>query len=132
MACPQCNAEKVIKNGNAKQKQRYLCKSCNYQFTIGKAKHKTDPKISFKRRALHLMLEGVSIRKIADILSVAPTTIANWKKEWSKIPSFQKFEKPEIYNYADSLKYITAKQHSENYTFLILDLETDISFMCKD
>lgn len=131
MVCPQCNSEKVIKNGNVKQQQRYLCKSCNFQFLPHKNKQKTDPKITFKRRALHLMLEGLSIRKIADILSIAPTTIANWKKQWNhpKFTALIKTTPPEYLDYNGSLNYITSRKNTLDYTILWMDLATDISFI---
>ncbi|MBE9175199.1 IS1 family transposase, partial [Synechocystis salina LEGE 06155] len=31
--CPQCGHEHVVKNGLVKGKQRFKCKSCQYQFT---------------------------------------------------------------------------------------------------
>nr|WP_315861539.1 hypothetical protein [[Leptolyngbya] sp. PCC 7376] len=31
--CSQCNAQDIIKSGFAKNRQRFKCKQCNYQFT---------------------------------------------------------------------------------------------------
>ncbi|MEB3309493.1 MAG: transposase, partial [Snowella sp.] len=31
--CPKCEHQRIIKSGFVKGKQRYKCKSCNYQFT---------------------------------------------------------------------------------------------------
>ena len=31
--CPGCNAAEVVRNGKTREKQRYKCKNCNFQYT---------------------------------------------------------------------------------------------------
>ena len=35
-ACPKCQNTIIVKSGVIKDRQRYLCKSCNYFFTVNK------------------------------------------------------------------------------------------------
>ena len=34
-SCKKCQSEKVVKNGIVRQKQRYKCKECGYNFVLG-------------------------------------------------------------------------------------------------
>ena len=33
MHCPRCKRQDAVKNGKARERQRYKCKSCGFQFT---------------------------------------------------------------------------------------------------
>ena len=35
MECKNCKSEKVVKSGKVREKQRYKCKECSYNFVIG-------------------------------------------------------------------------------------------------
>ena len=40
--CPRCQSASVVRNGHAHTgRQRWLCKSCGYQFTIGRRRRRT-------------------------------------------------------------------------------------------
>ncbi len=133
MNCPTCKSEHTVKNGIAKQKQRYLCKNCNYQFLDYENKESLSIKNASKRKALHLFLEGLSLREVARILQIAPTTLANWKKEWKSLSlkAIENPTKPENLDYPQSIKYIKARKNTSTYAMLWLDLETDVSFINK-
>ncbi len=77
--CPKCMARQIKKNGFVFGTQRYLCKQCGFQFTKA-APHGKDTKQ--KAMALSLCHLGVSAHQVAKILSVTPTTIARWQKEF--------------------------------------------------
>lgn len=131
MNCPTCKSSHIVKNGSAKQKQRYLCKNCNYQFLDYENKESLTIKNATKRKAFHLLLEGVSLRETARILQIAPTTLYNWEKEFELInlKSLEKTTKPEQLDYAQFRKYTNARRNAFNYIMLWLDLETDVSFI---
>jgi transposase-like protein len=129
--CPQCKANSIVKNGMIKNRQRFLCKICNYQFTFH---DKNAPKIknaSLKRRALHLLLEGIALREIARMLQIAPSTLSNWKKQWNK--SYIKFlirkTSPVELDYKNSIHYLEKRRSHQAYNILWIDMETDVSLM---
>ncbi len=133
MICPQCKSTETVKSGIVKQKQRFLCKNCNHQFLDYQTTSTFNIKNTHRRIALHLFLEGLGTREIARILQMAPTTLSNWKKEWSCIhlDSISKTSKPEHLNYTHSIEYINARKNASNYTILWLDLEIDVSFIAN-
>ena len=56
-ACPKCGSKEFRKNGRVQGRQRYLCQTCGYNFSVpkpGKAKP-----IEMQRQALYLYLEGM-------------------------------------------------------------------------
>jgi transposase-like protein len=60
MHCPKCKKRNNSKSGVTKERQRYVCKRCNYYDTVeqraGTAYQET------KRKALQLYLEGLGYR----------------------------------------------------------------------
>ena len=67
--CPKCNkVETILKSGFIRQKQRYVCKECNYNFTLHhenrKAKHQA-------RRNYH-----TTILDIAKAMGISATTVS--------------------------------------------------------
>ena len=133
MNCPQCKSTETVKSGLVKQKQRFLCKNCNHQFLDYQTTSAFNIKNTNKRIALHLFLEGVGLREVARILQMPPTTLYNWKQEWSCIhlDAIGKTSKPEHLNYIQSAEYINTRKNAANYTILWLDLETDVSFIAQ-
>ena len=80
MECPRCKQNNNVKNGIIKNKQRYLCKECNYSYTvaeIGKSH-------ALKRQAINLYLEGLSYRSIERILNVSNVSIMKWVQKLGK------------------------------------------------
>ena len=89
LACPKCQNNQIVKSGIVKNRQRYLCKSCNYFFSVNKLGKKIDD--YYVTKALQLYLEGLSFREIARIIGVSHVSISNWVKEF-------KIKKPENSN----------------------------------
>ena len=52
MQCPKCSSEKRIKSGIIKERQRYKCKECGYNYAV-ELKSTAKP-LSLKKQALHL------------------------------------------------------------------------------
>jgi hypothetical protein len=73
--CPKC---KIVakKNGFIKGKQRFKCRSCNYQFT-SQDKIRTPKRLSFedKLNVLYFENRGLSYRKISKETSINRTTV---------------------------------------------------------
>ena len=83
--CKFCKSEKLVRNGKARGKQRYLCNNCKREQTEGDGRIRYENKL--KRCAIVLYLEGNGLRGIARILSeifdakIYFQTIAKWLKQ---------------------------------------------------
>jgi transposase-like protein len=104
--CPKCNAEKVVKSGVVKDRQRYLCKKCNYYFTVNKIGKNIDNYYVIK--ALQLYIEGVSYREIERLLGISHVSVMNWVKKY-------RIKAPENNEYRPTYKILT---HSELIEFM--------------
>lgn len=76
--CPHCELEKrQSKNGRTRfGSQRYFCPACQRSYT-------PHPKAqgcpaALRQEAVRYSLEGLSQRKVARLLRVAPQSVANW------------------------------------------------------
>lgn len=78
--CPHCQHTSCTKSGIVKNRQRYRCKACNYNFTVEKLGKQIDSYYVIK--ALQLYIEGVSYREIERLLGVSHVSVMNWVKKW--------------------------------------------------
>lgn len=70
VTCPKCqNAERILKSGIIRDKQRYYCKNCNYHFVATNAKQKNAERT---RRSSG----QTSLRDIAKAAGVSITTVS--------------------------------------------------------
>lgn len=104
--CPKCEGNNVVKSGVVNNKQRYLCKKCQYYFSVNKIGKKIDNYYVIK--ALQLYLEGLSLREIERVLGVSHATISNWVKE-------SNLKKPDLLAYNPSYKILS---HAELQEYL--------------
>lgn len=76
--CPHCQSEKrQTKNGQTRfGSQRYFCSSCRRSYTPS-PKPQGCP-AALRQQAVRCSLEGLSQRKVARLLGVAPQSVANW------------------------------------------------------
>ena len=82
--CKNCKSKNTTKNGKARNKQRYKCKACKYNFVIGNA-HKSLSKQAKKAMVVMLYSMGkMSYSMLAKIFGVTNGTIHNWVKEASE------------------------------------------------
>ena len=78
MICKNCCSDSNVKNGYVRGKQRYKCKLCGFNFTIGDKREKISP----PARALAILLYGRGkasygfIAKLLKVSSVASNEIA--------------------------------------------------------
>ncbi len=79
--CPKCQGTNIVKSGIIKERQRFLCKSCNYNFTVRKLGKQIDD--YYVTKALQLYLEGLSYREIERIIGVSHVTISSWIKKYN-------------------------------------------------
>jgi transposase-like protein len=103
--CPKCLSEEYVKSGVVKQRQRYHCKKCGYNFTVQKEGKKVD--YYYVTKALQLYLDGVSYREIERILGVSHVSVMNWVKQFLKA-------RPEMKDYHPTYKIL---KHQELIDF---------------
>ena len=79
MDCPKCESKKYVKDGIVKGKQRYLCKKCNYRYTVKRRKYE---KTSYeKHRIIKYFLEGNSYRAVGKHFNISHVSVMNIVKE---------------------------------------------------
>src|SRR5690625_3036032 len=102
ITCPKCNAtDTIVKSGFVNNKQRYLCKTCVYNFTVRTVGKKIDN--YYVVEAIQLYLEGLSLREIERVLGVSHYTVSNWVKEYN-------IKKPDLSIYDPSYKIVTFEE----------------------
>lgn len=79
--CPKCQQQNIVKSGIVKERQRFLCRDCNYYFTVKKLGKQIDD--YYVTKALQLYLEGLSYREIERILGVSHVTISSWVRKYN-------------------------------------------------
>jgi len=80
--CPHCESESVKRHGFYEGRQRYKCKDCNKTFsdttnTVLTGTHYPDKWLAY----VECMLQGMSLRKIAEQLKIHVSTAFFW---WNK------------------------------------------------
>jgi len=105
-SCPNCGSENFVKSGVVGQRQRYKCKSCNYNFTVNKLGKRIDD--YYVNKALQLYLEGLTYREIERILGVSHVSIMNWVKKYN-------VKRPYHGNYHPTYKILTASELSSYF-----------------
>ena len=122
LACPKCQDNKIVKSGVINDKQRYLCKKCNYYFTVNKMGKKIDN--YYVTKALQLFLEGLSFREIERILGVSHVTVSNWVKEFNITkPSHGDYHPTyKIFNHLELIEYLKNKQQLSGAGMIITEL----------
>ena len=87
MKCPQCQSQKVVKNGKYRLKdkreiQHYLCKECRKRFSdktgTPMAGLRTSPEVV--AIALKMRSEGMGIRASGRVLEKSHSTIIRWEE----------------------------------------------------
>jgi transposase-like protein len=122
ISCPKCQDSKTVKSGIINQKQRYLCKNCNYFFTVNKIGKKIDD--YYVTKALQLYLEGLSYREIERIIGVSHVSISNWIKSFNiKKPTNTNYHPTyKILNHLELVEYIKNKDTISGAGMIITEL----------
>ncbi len=122
LSCPKCHNKQIVKSGIINSKQRYLCKKCNYFFTVNKLGKKIDD--YYVTKALQLYLEGLSFREIERIIGVSHVTVSNWVKEYKiKKPSHADYHPTyKIFNHLELIEYLKNKELLSGAGMIITEL----------
>ena len=81
LPCKGCGSAEHVKNGLARGKQRYRCRSCGLNFTD------TPPRgmpLAMKATAVLLYVSGLSMHRTAKLLGVSAPTIQAWIERFAK------------------------------------------------
>lgn len=94
--CPKCNnVERILKAGLVRNKQRYLCKDCNYHFILSNGKK--------NNRTVSGRINGqTSLRDIAEAIGVSTTTVS---RALNDRPDINEQTRRLIKELASSMKY---------------------------
>ena len=86
--CPQCQGERLVKNGSAAGKPKKQCKQCGYQFP------RTTPRgrpLAAKINAVLWYLSRMAMHRIAFLLRVSTQAVLTWIRDLATAY----YEKPE-------------------------------------
>lgn len=81
--CKRCNSINIVNNGKVRDKQRFKCKDCGYNFVMGDSRGKIRP----EAKALALLLYGsckASYGMIARLFNVSRTAVLYWMRTIGK------------------------------------------------
>jgi AcrR family transcriptional regulator/transposase-like protein len=78
MICPDCQSDRIAKNGRQQGKQRYICRGCGRQF-VDRYVDRGYP-LEIRQKCLDLHRAGVSFREIERSTSINHNTVINWVK----------------------------------------------------
>jgi AcrR family transcriptional regulator len=78
MICPDCQSDRVAKNGRQQGKQRYVCRGCGRQF-VDRYADRGYP-LEIRQKCLDLHQQGISFREIERSTGVSHNTVINWVK----------------------------------------------------
>ena len=112
MNCKRCEkSDQIVKNGQVRNKQRFLCKSCGYNFVEGdeRVRHENIIKRAFCV-LLYAMGKG-TFNFMGKLFKVSPVSVYKWiKKEAEMIQDFeisseiQEIEIDEMWHFINSKK----------------------------
>ncbi|RFS14500.1 terminase gpP N-terminus-related DNA-binding protein [Emticicia sp. C21] len=126
--CPQCDSGNISRNGIVKEKQRYKCKDCGYNFTVDKLGKSIES--FFVTKALQLYLEGLSFREIERLLGISHVSVMNWVKKYHIIiPGRKNNYRPTtlILTYAELIEFYANRENLRGIGVTVT--EVDDKFM---
>lgn len=107
--CPKCNkVETVLKSGIIRNKQRYFCKECNYNFTL----NHVDRKAKNKARKNY----QTTIFDIAKALNKSPTTVSRALRDYPDISESTKRAVKDLAKKMDYRPNLLAISFASNHT----------------
>jgi len=122
--CKKCGDSCVVKNGVVRDKPRFLCKGCGYNFTQGDGR--TEYPAITKQMAVRMYLNNCGFRRIAEILDIPLTTVFVWiqragqivdemvKQRQEEKGDIEILEMDELYTYVKKSQERAKKQVKES------------------
>jgi transposase-like protein len=124
--CPRCQSEKRVKNGYINGRQRYRCKFCKYDYTVGQKS--TAVSSDKKRIALQMYLEGLGFNSIGRLLKVSHVAVQKWVRKYGrKLDELRSEQSVEVVELDEMHTYIFQKKTIVGYGLLLIDMGKDSS-----
>ena len=78
LECKNCKSKSLVKNGIVREKQRYRCKSCGYNFVVGDGR--TNERVAAKKAmcVIFYSLGKGSYNMLAKIFNTWPSLVYRW------------------------------------------------------
>lgn len=120
--CKRCGGEHTVKNGVVREKPRFRCKACGYNFTSGDGR--SDYDAATKQMAVRMYLNNCGFRRIAEIMDLPLTTVFTWiqragqivdamvKQRQEDTGDIEILEMDELYTYVKKSQDAAKKQGS--------------------
>ncbi|WPX96192.1 IS1/IS1595 family N-terminal zinc-binding domain-containing protein [Candidatus Bandiella euplotis] len=132
--CKYCKGKGVSKNGYARKKQRYKCKSCNKNFTEGDGRKNWKYGNKERSMVIKMYLNNCGIRRIAHILNIPLSTVFYWIKQAGKVVdemvTNQKIEgdkkRIEILEMDELYTYVKKKRIKQEYGLLSIGTDSKL------
>lgn len=126
MDCPKCNSSDYCRDGIVKGRQRYLCRGCNYRYTVIQRSGTSDK--ATRRKALELYLEGLGLRSIGRLLKFSNVSVLKWIRTFGEELGDIKNDQPvEVMELDEMHSYIGHKKIIAGYGLLLIDMAKDSS-----
>lgn len=107
--CPRCSkVETILRSGFIRNKQRYYCKECNYNFTL----HHVDRKANHKLKKNY----QVTIIDIAKAMGISPSTVSRALHDHPDIGTKTKEEVKALAKTMDYRPNLLARSFASNHT----------------
>lgn len=119
--CPKCGLKNTVKSGIIKERQRYLCKECNYYFTVKKLGKQIDD--YYVTKALQLYLEGLSYREIERIIGVSHVTVSSWIRKFNiKRPPHSEFHTSyKVFKQSELIEFVKNEENLNGAGLIITE-----------
>lgn len=90
VACPRCriiDQQKRVGH-NSSGSQRYVCQRCGRKYTPAPNEQGYCDEI--RRRAVEMVISGLSMRAVARELKISPQSVSNWMKAHELLESIKR------------------------------------------
>ena len=111
VACKNCHDTQTVKNGFVRDKQRYKCKLCGYNFVLGDERYSHATEVKKALCIILYSLEKASFGFLAKLLGVSRTTTYYWIRQAAAntaeptiAPDIQEIEFDEMWHFIQSKK----------------------------
>jgi len=126
-SCKRCDSINTVHNGKVRNKQRFKCKDCGYNFVVGDDRGKIRP----EAKVLALLLYGsckASYGMIARLFNVSRTAVLYWIRTMGKsLPEPIVDTKVEEVQIDEMWHFINKKNKKYGYGEPWIVLETELS-----
>jgi len=111
LSCKKCLSEKIVKNGITRDKQRYKCRACGYNFVEGD--QRTNDTVATKKALCTILytISKTSLNTLSHIFDTWPSLIYRWIEEAGvKLSPTEQSEKIKEIKFDEMWRFIESKK----------------------